>query len=565
MIASAAAALALRLPNLPQPLGPDQGIMATIGEGILRGQVPYRDAWEMATPAIFFTYAGIYKLAAPFFHAPLERMVAVPLADMIVVAFSCAMVALAAGRASPTRGRLAAWVGGLCFALFASGRSFGMNSAGDLTAGTHWYLAQRETFINLLAACGAVIALGREGPSRGRGGGAVWRFLALGLLAGGGIAYKFPAGALFIGAAALCFAEAWASRQERSFPVRAGVGAAVIAAGATVVPLLLLAWFWRRGALAPMAEATLGYVHQIYGHAQHGLLATAKNGTVRTAVVVRENFWLWALAAGAVAWCGAAAADRLRRPGALRVASLGVWWLSAMLYVAAHREFFGYHYLVLLPPMSALAGVAVAVASPHRDGTSPKRDPDGVLREPARLIMAAALAANLVVFAGLNYKHYTSLLRVVSGGKGMSWYYSHFTAYPNHEYSFPADLEVARHLAATTGPHEPVYVLGGIEPVIYLLSERRCPSRFVYSWFLTDTARADVPLAAQFRQELARSLRDDPPVALVTIGPLERFAKYPVLHDALAPRYSLEREFPDGRFLYRLRATGSRRQEQPSS
>jgi len=49
----------IRIPSLTQPIGPDQGLMAVIGEGILHGKLPYRDYWEMASPAIFFTYASM--------------------------------------------------------------------------------------------------------------------------------------------------------------------------------------------------------------------------------------------------------------------------------------------------------------------------------------------------------------------------------------------------------------------------------------------------------------------------------------------------------------------------
>jgi hypothetical protein len=32
----------IRIPSLTQPIGPDQGIMAVIGEGILQGKLPYK-------------------------------------------------------------------------------------------------------------------------------------------------------------------------------------------------------------------------------------------------------------------------------------------------------------------------------------------------------------------------------------------------------------------------------------------------------------------------------------------------------------------------------------------
>jgi hypothetical protein len=45
------------LPLLVYPLGKDQGIYATVGVAILKGGVPYVDAWELKPPAIHYLYA----------------------------------------------------------------------------------------------------------------------------------------------------------------------------------------------------------------------------------------------------------------------------------------------------------------------------------------------------------------------------------------------------------------------------------------------------------------------------------------------------------------------------
>jgi hypothetical protein len=51
------ALLIVRLPSLVQPMGADQGLYAYVGERILAGGLPYRDAWDQKPPAIHFTYA----------------------------------------------------------------------------------------------------------------------------------------------------------------------------------------------------------------------------------------------------------------------------------------------------------------------------------------------------------------------------------------------------------------------------------------------------------------------------------------------------------------------------
>ena len=49
----------LRVPSLVQPMGADQGLYAYIGERILAGDLPYRDAWDQKPPTIHYTYAAM--------------------------------------------------------------------------------------------------------------------------------------------------------------------------------------------------------------------------------------------------------------------------------------------------------------------------------------------------------------------------------------------------------------------------------------------------------------------------------------------------------------------------
>jgi len=68
------ALLILRLPSLVQPMGPDQGLYAYVGERILHGELAYRDAWDQKPPAIHYVYAAL--------RAAAHRDVVVPAADL---------------------------------------------------------------------------------------------------------------------------------------------------------------------------------------------------------------------------------------------------------------------------------------------------------------------------------------------------------------------------------------------------------------------------------------------------------------------------------------------------
>lgn len=52
-----AALVALRLPSLAQPGGADQEAYAYVGQRLLAGEQPYRDAWDQKPPGIHFLYA----------------------------------------------------------------------------------------------------------------------------------------------------------------------------------------------------------------------------------------------------------------------------------------------------------------------------------------------------------------------------------------------------------------------------------------------------------------------------------------------------------------------------
>ena len=53
------------LPNVRYPLGRDQATYCVVAQGLLRGQLLYRDLWDNKPPAIFYVYAPIVKVFGP--------------------------------------------------------------------------------------------------------------------------------------------------------------------------------------------------------------------------------------------------------------------------------------------------------------------------------------------------------------------------------------------------------------------------------------------------------------------------------------------------------------------
>src|SRR6185503_13201352 len=176
MLAIAAALLILRVPSLVQPMGPDQGLYAYVGDRILHGELAYRDAWDQKPPGIHYIYAGLRALS--------HRDIVVPAADLAAAALVAALLwALGASIAGPLAGGLSA-----VFFLLLSDPSLA-RYGGVRVRG------QGETFIALAVAAALALlarrAEGAKGAGGARGAGAL---VLAGMLLGAAFSIKYNAG-----------------------------------------------------------------------------------------------------------------------------------------------------------------------------------------------------------------------------------------------------------------------------------------------------------------------------------------------------------------------------------
>ena len=223
-LALAGALLLVRVPSLVQPMGPDQGLYAYVGERILHGDLAYRDAWDQKPPGIHYVYAAL--------RAASSRDSAVAAADLIAAAAVAALLFRAGIRlAGPAAGSISA----LLFLLLSDpyfSRYGGVRVR-----------SQCETFIALAVSAAMVLAL------RTQEGGRRWPLFAAGLLLGATFALKYNAGIY----AVAVIAALWLGSRVRLPDL------IPLAAGGLVVPLLLLAVFAYGHALRDLYEATIAY------------------------------------------------------------------------------------------------------------------------------------------------------------------------------------------------------------------------------------------------------------------------------------------------------------------
>lgn len=510
----------LRIPSLTQPLGPDQGVVAVMGEGLLHGELPYRDYWEMGSPAIFFTCALILKAFG-------VRMAAIPIADTLVSMGTTFLIFLLARR---VWGRNTGYISALLFAFFSNGVRLGMHAGGDIAFGTFWYIAQRETFMLPLVTGSFYCLLRAEREGRGP-----WMLGLSGFLAGLAFVYKFPSLLIFFCLFLYLNSEVLLSRERREGLLFRNV---VLISGFILALVPFVLFFAGKGALGEMNEIIFGYVSSVYGSIEHNYLAVLKVALTHTFFIAQENFILWIFSLTTSIYI---VTNERRRENLLMV----LWGLASVLYVISHREFFGYHYLMLLPPFSILAGFGIVKA------LGPRITLRGIFTEEfGKAFIVLAILANLLFFAALDYMHYTKFYYYATGKISRDDYYAFFNAYPKHDYSFPADYKVAQYIGSHTKNSDTIFILGGTDGVIHFLTHRKSPSRFIFSWILFSRTHGRVPQAEAYRRELLADLRGKRPKYIVSVHPVETFEPFSDIYAFIKDNYLLEKTFPDDRFVY---------------
>jgi hypothetical protein len=472
------------------PYGWDHGILAAVGDAITRGDMPYRDAWDMKGPAAFYGYA----LAQWIFG---RNMWGIRLLDLtLLAAASFALAAIVARVASPAAGRWAA----VAFVLWF----------GSLT---WFFVSQPDGWVAMLIAL-AVVPL-----MRGEGRAGRIALVTSGILVGICALIK-PFYALFA-----CVPLAFVLGTERTLTRRAARAAVVGAAVAAPIAATLV-WFAMRGALGGLLEVHVSY-------------AAAYADSLRPDLIARRllnYFWINGVPtpAGAVAVLlpavavGGAALWREHRPAGLVVLT---WLAVALIAVALQGKFWFYQWTPTFPPFLALGAVGL-----HR-----------LLHMGGKLgaIVATASAALFVIqIAVVPAIDVARWVIHVSGAESQSEYYAH---YRRRNYVATDEVAAARYLRDHTGEGETVAVFGNDATVLYL-SGRPSASRFVFAMPLTRDVRG--PFRQTYRREYLEVMRRRPPRYVVIGQPHDGsndkqrdLQAFPELLAVLNEQYRLDERF----------------------
>lgn len=536
--------IALRVPALMKPVwNVDEAFTAVTASVILDGGVPYRDAVDHRGPLTGLLYAFVFAVAGRYAFGALH------VSQAILVAATTVLVArLGSAIAGGRVGLLSAWT----FALLSV---LGLPPKDSYAFHTEWTLA-------LFSTAGALVIAGELGrrprPTRGA---------VAGLLYGLGFLSKQPAA--LDAAAAIATLGLAAARDPTRRGALGRLGLALVG-GFLATAAACVGAFGAMGGLDAFVYYFWRYNTEIYMAA---LPEGARGDAARQALVTlasRYNLGAFALT-GTVC---ALVSHRRAAGGPGAAAILPVTWAAAALVGAAlSGRNFEHYYIQAFPPVCILVGWALdallgGLRGPSPAAPSPGADPvAGHMHEPSSTATSRGTGGRLVGFF--------VVATIVSGGLGWTRLLGGLLVEEWMVRRTPAEV-LAAHIRETSRPSDSVFVWGFM-PEVYVLSDRRCASRFIYTTFVAglvpganedsglETDRWMVPGAMD---SLLEDLDRNRPLVVVDTAPsgVHGFDRCPIgrylaLADHVARHYTLDDQFaagPAGRF-FRLH----RRREAP--
>ena len=447
LILAGVAAIRMRLVDLP--LDRDEGEYAYFGQLLLQGIAPYAAAYNFKMPGIYLVYAGIL---ATFGQTP----TAIHVGLLIANASAIVLMLLVGRRLIGTLGGVAA--SAVYATLALSPRLFSPS-------------AYAEHFVVVPVLLG-VLALTYVSGRR-------WMALfGVGALFGAAFLVKQSGGAFALLGLVCVLARARADARSRMLAGAAFVAGALAPFAALCLVLLAAGtfdafWFW-----------TFTYAYH-YGTGEP-LARGASNLWGALASILPTCYLTAALAALGLS---AAGWDPTARS---RFAPIGLLLVSGLIGTSAGLYFRNQYFILLLPAVALLAGLAVdAVTRRLGAGTAP------TVRAAVAIVLTAAPLLHLV------YLERAILFTATPRQVGRALYGMN---------PFPEAVEIGRFLKERTSADDRIAVVGS-EPEIYFYAQRRGATGFVYTYALMEPQ----PYAATMRNDMIREIETGNPRFVVFV------------------------------------------------
>jgi hypothetical protein len=435
------------------PLERDEGEYAYAGQLMLQGIPPYQLAYSMKLPGTAASYALILAALG-------QTLSAVHVGLIFINAAASVLVFLLGARLF---GHLAGAVACASYALLSANPS-GLGLAGHASH-----------FVVLPALAGTLLLLDAMGS------GKTWLFFCSGLLLGLAFVMKQP-GILFLvfGGVYLLQDRLRAPRRWKALAASFGALAVGGALPFFVTCLLMLKagvfqkfWFW-----------TFSYT------SQYATRVTIETGWALLKFiiphVVGPVILVWVIACAGLTtflWC-----SRARSHGIF----VGLFLLFSVLAVCPGLYFREHYFILMLPVVSLLAGLAVGCAT---DKLSDWR--------PSPALGAVPMVLFLAAFAYTMYGQREAFFQMTP----LELCRSIYGANP-----FPEALDVARLVKSQTPKGAPLAIVGS-EPEIFFYSDRPSATGYIYTYELMEPQR----YAAVMQSEMIADIEKAEPELLIYV------------------------------------------------
>jgi hypothetical protein len=472
------------------PFGWDHGIMATAGDVILAGGMPYRDAWDIKGPLAHLWFAAAQWLFG-------RGQAGIRVLDLALVIW--ASIVLARTSSKLIRPGVGAWLG-MALILCHSSRPF-------------FYTAQPDGAVSHSLVIAFAPLLTR--PNR--------RHVVIAALVIGACALAKPLYLAFFWLPLLAAMEIPGQGTRE----RVGLIAAILAAVALPI-VLAFAWFAWRGALDDLYEVLFRYNALEYSGAMQLAVRTRLRGYA-------EYFWsgargpalAFAVFGAVVVW------QRSRRLGILLIG----WLLTSLAIVGLQGKFYVYQWTVIFPPIILLVAIAF----------------DALTNAPAVLDVkyrtalkalgiagAVAIAGPLTIQPGIDI---TNWARYMAGVETAPQYYGTFRL---GQYSAADQMAAADYINHHTSPTDRVAIFGYESPIVYL-SGRKNATRFNYALPFVGLQSSQAA-RDRYRREFMEAIASEPEPEFIVVGMLllggnRSIEVFPEFAEFLGRGYYLERSF----------------------
>jgi len=528
--------IVIRLPILSEPWGADQSEYGYVAKGILEGKVPFKDMYVLTGYGVFFTYALFFKLFG-------MTMTSIHIGHLIVSVITVALVFFLTHR---LYGNKAAYIAALCYTVFANGLAFsGFGYENKSAWGTYWYLSQREVFMAPLML-GAVYLMILGEKKNG-----MFLNLVNGILIGLAAFYKITAILMLLIFIAFIAVEELLKQQQQFNFKKVIANTFCLSSGFIIIQLPFLYYFWIHDALKDVYEALFVHV-STYAKLSRGLRIEALFSGHYS--ILSENLILWLFAA--ISCLYIIFKDR-NRNNILIV----LWCLGSLVMVWGQGKFFGYHFVILVPPFAVLSGYGILKFL--GDGPGLKGFAANNLGDIKRTFMLVTILMSIMGFCISNYEYYKRHVQYYLGKMSRAEYYDVFNEFPTHPYSFPSDYRIVQYLKENAKEGDKLDVLFSAgDSVIHFLTGMEPVTRFVQNWFLfipNEVLSRDETTINLRREYIEQIIKTAPRFILVVHIPLDELMGLPYLKDDpnlrklnefINSNYSVE-SYPSNRFLYK--------------